>query len=114
MTVEQVDVLTRRIQAKVYSATGVIMTGVGVYSYNTGEGEEAQIRNDILKRVLEHEWALQMHGFYVDTVEKLIRFDVVLSFDADRKEALDTLNAELKEMYPDYTPVIVPDVDTSD
>lgn len=114
MTVEEVDVLTRKVQNKVFHETGVILTGIGVYSYNTSDDEAAQMRNHVQEKVLEHDWAIQMHGFYVDTVEKLIRFDVVLSFDADRKEALDTLNAELKEMYPDYTPVIVPDVDTSD
>ncbi len=114
MTVEEVDVLTRKVQNKVFHETGVILTGIGVYSYNTSDDEAAQMRNHVQEKVLEHDWAIQMHGFYVDTVEKLIRFDVVLSFDADRKEALDTLNAELKEMYPDYTSVIVPDVDTSD
>ena len=114
MTVEEVDVLTRKVQNKVFHETGVILTGIGVYSYNTSDDEAAQMRNHVQEKVLEHDWAIQMHGFYVDTVGKLIRFDVVLSFDADRKEALDTLNAELKEMYPDYTPVIVPDVDTSD
>ena len=114
MTVEEVDVLTRKVQNKVFHETGVILTGIGVYSYNTSDDEAAQMRNHVQEKVLEHDWAIQMHGFYVDTMEKLIRFDVVLSFDADRKEALDTLNAELKEMYPDYTPVIVPDVDTSD
>lgn len=114
MTVEEVDVLTRKVQNKVFHETGVILTGIGVYSYNTSDDEAAHMRNNVQEKVLEHDWAIQMHGFYVDTVEKLIRFDVVLSFDADRKEALDTLNAELKEMYPDYTPVIVPDVDTSD
>lgn len=114
MTVEEVDVLTRKVQNKVFHETGVILTGIGVYSYNTSDDEAAQMRNHVQEKVLEHDWAIQMHGFYVDTVEKLIRFDVVLSFDADRKEALETLNAELREMYPDYTPVIVPDVDTSD
>ncbi|MBR5361323.1 MAG: cation transporter, partial [Lachnospiraceae bacterium] len=35
MTVEEVDKLTRRVEAKVYNATGVVLTGVGVYSFNT-------------------------------------------------------------------------------
>ena len=114
MTVEEVDVLTRKVQNKVFRETGVILTGIGVYSYNTSDNEAAHMRNAVQEKVLEHDFAIQMHGFYVDMEEKTIRFDVVLSFDADRKEALDTLNRELKEMYPDYTPVIVPDVDTSD
>ena len=36
MTVREVDRLTRKLEARVYKETGVIMTGVGLYSYNTG------------------------------------------------------------------------------
>ena len=114
MTVDQVDVLTRRVEAKVYRETGVILTGVGVYSYNTTDEQAAQIRNAVQETVLSHDWALQMHGFYVDTEKKTMRFDVVLSFDVDRKEALETLQREVRALYPDYNAMIVPDVDVTD
>ena len=55
-----------------------------------------------------------MHGFYVDTGKKTMRFDVVLSFDVDRKEALETLQREVRALYPDYNAMIVPDVDVTD
>ena len=70
MTVDEVDVLTRRIQENVYLKTGAILTGIGVYSYNTSNSEAALIRNDIQKIVMSHDWALQMHGFYVNTDNK--------------------------------------------
>lgn len=111
MTVEQVDVLTRRIQVNVYKQTGIILTGVGVYSYNTSDNEAAKIRNALQKSVLAHEWALQMHGFYADTENKTIRFDVVLSFDIEQKEALKILNEEVSALYPDYKLQIAPDID---
>lgn len=111
MTVEQVDVLTRRIQVNVYKQTGIILTGVGVYSYNTSDNEAAKIRNALQKSVLAHEWALQMHGFYADTENKTIRFDVVLSFDIEQKEALKILNEEASALYPDYKLQIAPDID---
>ena len=114
MTVDQVDVLTRRVETKVYRETGVILTGVGVYSYNTTDEQAAQIRNAVQEAVLSHDWALQMHGFYVDTEKKTMRFDVVLSFDVDRKEALETLQREVRALYPDYNAMIVPDVDVTD
>lgn len=114
MTVEEVDVLTRRIQYKVYQATGVILTGVGVYSYNTSNDEAAAIRNKVLETVLSHDWALQMHGFYVDTVEKTMRFDVVVSFDIERSEALSIMLKEVQELYPEYLIQIIPDVDVTD
>lgn len=114
MTVEEVDKLTRRVETRVYRETGVILTGVGVYSYNTGSDEAAKIHNRVQEAVLRHDWALQMHGFYVDMKAKAIRFDVVLSFEIEPQEALQVLSNEMKEMYPDYTVEIVPDVDISD
>ena len=114
MTVDQVDVLTRRAQIAVYQKTGVILTGVGVYSYNTSDNEAAQIRNAVQEKVLSHPWALQMHGFYADTKAKSMRFDVVLSFDVDHKEGMETLQNEIEALYPDYQVVIVGDVDISD
>ena len=111
MTVDKVDELTRRIQAKIYLNTGVILTGVGVYSYNTSDNETAKIRNAVQKIVLEHDWALQLHGFYADTENKTIRFDVVVSFDIDRAEALNILTKEVSSQFPEYSLQIVPDID---
>ena len=114
MTVDQVDVLTRRIQARVYKATGVIVTGVGVYAYNTKDDEAAAIRNRVMNLVLSHDWALQLHGFHADTAEKTRRFDVVMSFDITPEEGLATLYSEVQSAFPDYTIHIVPDVDAAD
>ena len=111
MTVDEVDRLTRRIQAKVFLETGVILTGVGVYSFNTSNNEAAKIRNAVQETVLEHDWALQMHGFYADTENKTIRFDVVVSFDVDKAQAIAELCEEIGGIYPDYTLQIVPDID---
>lgn len=111
MTVEEVDKLTRRIQTSVYHKTGVIITGLGVYSFNTSDDEAAQIRNKVQETVLEHEWALQMHGFYADTEAKTMRFDAVLSFDVDRDEAIEILTKEISALYPDYDLQIIPDID---
>ena len=102
MSVDDVDRITRRIQTDVYRKTGIILTGIGVYSHNTSNDEAAQMRNAVQKAVMTHDWALQMHGFYADTENKTLRFDVVLSFDVDRKEAVETLYKEIGAMYPEY------------
>lgn len=114
MTVEEVDRLTRSLQEKVYGETGVIMTGIGVYSYNTSNDESAKIRNAVMECVMSHDWALQCHGFYVDLIEKDMRFDVVMSFDVDHREGLKTLYEEIGALYPDYRVSIAADVDISD
>ena len=114
MAVDEVDSLTRKIEEKVYKKTGVILTGVGVYSYNTKNEEAAQIRNNVQKIVMAHDWALQLHGFYADTVSKKLRFDVVLSFDITREEALNILMQEVQKAYPNYKVQIAPDIDLTD
>ena len=114
LNVDDVDKITRRIQLNVFHKTGIILTGIGVYSYNTSDDEAARMRNAIQKTVLTHDWALQMHGFYADTEKKTLRFDVVLSFDEERKEALTILYGEISALYPDYEILIVPDVDIAD
>ena len=114
MTVAEVDRLTRRLESKVYRETGVILTGVGLYSYNTGNSEAARIQNDVQQRVLAHDWALQLHGFYLDTQAKEMRFDVVMSFDIRPREGIAILMEEMKRAYPDYAIEITPDVDITD
>ncbi|MBQ9909956.1 MAG: cation transporter [Lachnospiraceae bacterium] len=114
MTVSELDALTRRVQEKIYDKTGVILTGISVYSYNTGNDEAAQIRDRVRSIVLRHDWALQTHGFYIDTEEKTMRFDTVISFGQEQTEALKTLYDEIAEVFPDYTVNITPDVDVSD
>ena len=114
MTVEQVDTLTRKLQSKVYRQTGVVIAGMGVYSYNTKNDESAKIQNTILETIMKHNWVLQMHGFYADIAKKEIRFDVVMSFEIDAKEGLKILNDEVSKLYSEYKIQIIPDVDVSD
>ena len=113
MTVDQVDVLTRKLTDRVYRETGVILTGIGVYSRNT-DAKAEKIRRAIEKIVMAHEWALQMHAFYIDEEKKVIRFDVVLSFGVSQDECIKTICDEIAPLYPDYNLVIVPDIDITD
>lgn len=113
MTVREVDRLTRKLEAKVQRETGVILTGVGVYSYNTGNTEAARIQNDVRERVLAHDWAVQFHGFYVDVEAKEMAFDVVMSFDIAPREGVEIICREIQQAYPDYRIVVAPDIDAS-
>ena len=113
MTAREIDRLTRKLEAKVYKDTGVILTGVGLYSYNTGNDEAAKIENDVRTKVLAHEWAVQLHGFYLDLEAKEMTFDVVMSFEIRPKEGLEILYTEIQQAYPEYKLTIAPDVDVS-
>ena len=110
MTAEEIDRLTRSAQIEVFQRTGVILTGVSVYSYNTSNDEAALVRESVRNAVMAHDWALQMHGFYADAEAKTMRFDVVIGFEIGTKEALAQLYAEVGALYPDWQIMIVPDV----
>lgn len=114
MTAEDLDVLTREIEQDVYHKTGVIMTGIGIYSYNTKDDKISNLRSKIQKIVFENEFAIQMHGFYADLENKNIRFDVVLSFEIEAHEGIKKIVEDLKKEFPDYEFVVTPDVDVSD
>lgn len=114
LTANDIDLLERRLQIKVFKETGVVLTGIGIYSYNTKSDEAAKIRDAVKEKILSHEWAIQVHGFYIDTVNKEMRFDVVLSFDIETSKGLTIINEDIKELYGDYRVLAVPDVDFSD
>lgn len=114
MSVAEVDQLTRRLQLKVYKKMEIILIGVGVYSYNTKDDEASRIRNDVQKLVLSHDWALQLHGFYIDIEQKNMRFDVIVSFEKDFKDAVEIITDEVQQKYPDYKILMIPDMDITD
>ncbi len=114
MSVEEVDILTRKLQTKIYKESGIVLIGVGVYSYNTKNPVAGKMRDDISKLVRKYDWLIQIHGFFVDEEAKTIRFDAVLGFDISSKEAIKIITDEVNAMYPDYKAIVVPDVDVSD
>jgi len=111
MSVSDVDELTRKLQYKVYKNTGIILIALGVYSFNTKNKKATEIRKTVEKKILNYDWALQVHGLYADTEKKTLRFDVVLSFDINREDALKILRNDFEKLYPDYEIQIVPDLD---
>ncbi|MCR4851171.1 MAG: cation diffusion facilitator family transporter [Lachnospiraceae bacterium] len=111
----EIDELTRKVVNKVYKEHGIILTGVGVYSINTKDEDVIADRDKISKIVLSNEHVLQMHGFYIDRQEKTIRFDAVISFEAeDRHKVFEKVCADVKEAYPDYSIQAALDMDFSE
>ena len=111
-SVSRLDELTREIMIDVYKKHQVILTAVGVYSINTQDTEAAKFRKEISERVLSHEYAKQVHGFYYNKSEKAVRFDVVISFDADSRQAvLEDIRKDLSQEYPEYNFSMAMDMD---
>lgn len=114
MSVSELDKLTRKIEQKVYNEMGVVLTAIGIYSYNTSHDEAATMRDNIIKAVVSKDHVLQVHGFYADLEEKSIRFDAVLAFGVDPNVEVEKIKKEVESMYKDFTVSVVADVDLSD
>ena len=114
LTANDIDLLDRRVQANVYKKHGVILTGIGIYSINTTGDEAGTMRRKVMETVMAHDYAMQFHGFHVDTDNKGMIFDVVLSFDCDQEEAVREIVGEVQAMYPDYRIYVQPDVDITE
>lgn len=111
----QIDVLTRKISAEVYRKHNVILTAVGIYAVNSTDKDAVEAREKISEAVLKIENVLQVHGFYIDNVNRVIRFDMVVSFDAaSRQEVLLKAQKVVKELYPDHAVYIALDFDFSE
>lgn len=115
ISADALDKLLRKIQVKVYQEHKVILTAIGVYSYNTHDPAAVAAREKVTKLVASVPNVIQMHGFYIDQEEKTIRFDIVVSFDAkDRSEVYREVCEKVQKEYPDHTLQIAMDTDFSE
>ena len=114
MSVKDVDILDRKIQKAVYQETGVLMTGIGVYSYNTQDDAAAASEQKVRRIAEQTGGVLGIHGFYMDEAKKQLRFDATISFDVDHQQTMDKLQKSIEAAFPDYTVSITGDIDTAD
>ncbi len=111
-TMERLDQITREITSEVYREHQVILTAIGIYSVNTRDEDVKEMQKQIRKQVLAHEHAKQIHGFYYNKEEKAMRFDVVISFEAEsRQKVFQEVLEDLKSSYPEIDFVLNMDMD---
>ncbi|MBQ9064289.1 MAG: cation transporter [Blautia sp.] len=111
----QIDQLIRDIQVKVFMEHRVILTAVGVYSYNTMDKDAMEVEKKVREIVLSHDHVRQIHGFYLLKDQKTMRFDVVISFEAnDRQASYREIVADVQKAFPDYRIQAALDTDYSE
>lgn len=102
-TADQLDLLLRRIQMKVYMEHHVALTAIGVYSVNTRDEEVIETKRRVREIVFSHPDVKQIHGFYLVKENKAMRFDIVVSLAAnDRKAVFKEAVADVQKEFPDY------------
>ena len=110
--IDRLDELTREIMVAVNQKYHVLLTAVGVYSVNTKDEDTIRLKEEIGKLVLAHKFVKQIHGFYYSKKEQSVRFDVVISFDAESRQAVFAeVYEELKAKYPNLQFALAMDMD---
>ena len=114
-TADKIDTMSREITQRVFTKHHIILAAIGIYSHNSTDNEVAEIRSEITRAVMSQDYVLQIHGFYCDVLEKVIRFDIVIDFAApDSDEVHKKVLEEAQKLYPDFSITIQPDSDYSD
>ncbi len=115
LSADDLDKLIRKVSVNVYQKHDVILTAIGVYSVNTKNPLAVEAREKVSRIVMAHDHILQMHGFYYDPAEKMIRFDIVVSFSApDRHQVYRDVCGDVQKAYPDFTLQVAMDTDFSE
>lgn len=115
MTAAQIDELSNKVTLEVFNKHGVILTAVGIYSRNTNDQEATAAKEKVLNILENYKDVLQMHGFYLNREVKIIKFDVIISFEAkDREAEYAQILQEVSREFPGYSVKINLDTDMSD
>lgn len=113
LSAKEIQIIERNIAALMASKYNMFMT-VGIYADNVDGKLSKEIRYKIQEFMKNNENILQMHGFFVDEVQKICNFDLVFSFNEKEPEKrIDEIRNILEEAYPDMTFYIQLDRDYS-
>ena len=111
-TADKLDQMIRDIQLEVYFKHQIVLTAIGVYSINTQDPHVIDMHKKLKDIVFAHQYVTQLHGFYVYESEKTIRFDVVISLDADdRLKIFEGVVKDVESKFSEYEIEAFPGVD---
>ena len=113
LNAKEIQVIERNIAALMASKYNTFMT-VGIYADNVDGKLAKEIRSIIQDFMKNNANILQMHGFFVDEIQKFCNFDLVFSFnEKDPEKRIEEIRKALEEAYPDMTFYIQLDRDYS-
>lgn len=111
MTIREAYQTIRPLSAHIFNKYGVFFY-FGFYSVNMRDEDVRAIREKVTELMMADEDVLQIHAFYVDPVKKAMNFDVVIDFSVkDTMLKAEKLRRQVKEIYPDYEIMLLPDRD---
>lgn len=115
LSAREIADLTLKVSSLIYAKYKIALT-VGIYSSNDDD-ESRKIKEAVQEIIKDYPTVLELHGFYVDNENKLVKFDLVISFDEkDKYGLINEVTKKIKEQYSEYKYIINIDEDitTSD
>ena len=111
LTAVDIQKLTTQLQRKIYDEFSIPLVAVGVYARND---KYKDIRNDLDEIVEKYDEIIEIHGFIVYEEEKIVSFDIIVDFDADRNAVKEKVLDEIKSKHPEFDYMMIDDYDVSD
>lgn len=112
MTARQIHELTRKISEGLSDKFHILVT-VGIYAANS-KGQFAAMRKTLREIADRDPDILQVHGFYGDTDDHTVYFDLMVDFKADGPAVRERVVRQLADQYPGYRFDVVIDADYED
>ncbi len=108
----ELDKMLREIMVEVMHRHNVLLTAIGVYSFNTLDPEISKVEHKVREIAFSHQYVRQIHGFYLSREDKTMRFDLVISFDAGNRNAVfQEVVDHIREQFPEYEMQVYMDTD---
>lgn len=110
----EIQRICNKVQHAIIDKHNVYLT-IGIYAVNTTDDETLDIQKNLDDIVAQFPEIMKTHGMYVDIQERIIQFDIVVSFDTQNPETIsEKLKEKIKTKYPAYSVNINIDRDISD
>ncbi|MBO7676990.1 MAG: cation transporter [Erysipelotrichaceae bacterium] len=100
MTAAQIFEFLRLLQGKIYEKYKVAMV-FGIYAVDNDSRANKKLRKQIADFAKESQHIKSYHAVYSDTKSNIIYCDLVVDYDADRKQVYQDFTRYLQELYPD-------------
>lgn len=113
MTADEIALLQRQAAIKLFMEKNIVLTALGVYTDSSDE-RTIEVRDEVRRIVMDIQYVIQLHGFYLDKELKCMQFDIIVDFDAPNRNAVyDKAVAAVQERFPDHKLLVALDTDFS-
>ena len=112
MTAKEIHIISKEIEKTVYDKLHIILT-IGIYATNENDNISFNVKNELLNISKNYSSIIDVHGFYLNSADNSIRFDLTFDFldDKEINKIKNSIVSKLKKKYPDYEYIVVIDRD---